>query len=125
MLITISITVIAACIVIVMVFSVPVLLQIYRTSVEIRRLSETARAQIVPITTQVTEVIHDVRSFVQSIDGHGDEIHGAIIAIRNAAVRLQEFQGEMRDKALPLLKMASIVGLGSKGILSFIKLFRR
>lgn len=125
MLVTISVTVIAACTLIVLFFLLPVLLQVYRTSCEIKKLSETVRVQIVPLSTQLTEVMHEAKNLLQSIGGQVDQIHEAIIALRDIAVRLQEFQRLIRDKTVPLLKLASLIGFGGKGLLSFVKLFRR
>jgi uncharacterized protein YoxC len=125
MLLTISVTVMAACVFIVMFFLVPVLLQLYRTSCEIKKLTETLNAQIVPLSSQLAEVMCEAKGLIQSIGRQADHVDEGITALRDIAIRLQEFQSAIRDKTLPLIKLASVIGFGGKGLLSFIKFFRR
>jgi uncharacterized protein YoxC len=56
MLLTISVTVIAASIVLLIVFMIPVLLQIRRTARELEKLIDTTRMQLVPVSHDLTAV---------------------------------------------------------------------
>ncbi|MGD0916656.1 MAG: DUF948 domain-containing protein [Thermodesulfobacteriota bacterium] len=125
MLLTISITVIAACVLVIAFFLVPVLLQVYRTSCELSKLIETLEVQIEPLSHNVNDVLHQTKDVLQSIGRQVDQMEEGVVAVRNIAVRLQEFQREIQEKVFPLFKVASLVSIGSRGLLSFVKFFRR
>jgi len=125
MLLTISVTVIAASILVVLFFLIPVLRQFYRTSCELKKLIETVNAQIEPLGRSLNDVLRQTRDMLQSIGRQVDRMEEGVIAVRDIAVRLQEFQKDIQERVFPLLKVAGLVGIGGKGLLSFIKFFRR
>ncbi len=125
MLLTISVTVIAACILIFMIVLIPILLRFARTADELRKLIQTLSAQVIPLTTQMSEVIRHTEDLIQSFHKEAEHMGEGITALRDVAIRLRDFQREIQDKTFPLLKLASLIGFGSKGVLSFIKFFRR
>jgi len=125
MLLTISVTVIAASILVVLFFLIPVLRQFYRTSCELKKLIETVNAQIEPLGRSLNDVLRQTRDMLQSIGRQVDRMEEGVIAIRDIAVRLQELQKDIQERVFPLLKVAGLVGIGGKGLLSFIKFFRR
>lgn len=125
MLLTISVTVIAASILVVVFFLIPVLLQFYRTSCELKKLIETVNAQIEPLSRSLNDVLRQTRDMLQSIGRQVDRMEEGVIAVRDIAVRVQEFQKDIQERVFPLLKVAGLVGIGGKGLLSFIKFFRR
>ena len=125
MLLTISVTVIAASILVVLFFLIPVLRQFYRTSCELKKLIETVNAQIEPLGRSLNDVLRQTRDMLQSIGRQVDRMEEGVIAVRDIAVRLQELQKDIQERVFPLLKVAGLVGIGGKGLLSFIKFFRR
>mgnify|MGYP001596481861 CR=1 FL=1 len=125
MLLTISVTVIAASILVVVFFLIPVLLQFYRTSCELKKLIENVNAQIEPLSRSLNDVLRQTRDMLQSIGRQVDRMEEGVIAVRDIAVRVQEFQKNIQERVFPLLKVAGLVGIGGKGLLSFIKFFRR
>jgi uncharacterized protein YoxC len=125
MLLTISVTVIAASILVVVFFLIPVLLQFYRTSCELKKLIENVNAQIEPLSRSLNDVLRQTRDMLQSIGRQVDRMEEGVIAVRDIAVRVQEFQKDIQERVFPLLKVAGLVGIGGKGLLSFIKFFRR
>ena len=125
MLLTISVTVIAASILVVVFFLIPVLLQFYRTSCELKKLIENVNAQIEPLSRSMDDVFRQTRDMLQSIGRQVDRMEEGVIAVRDIAVRVQEFQKDIQERVFPLLKVAGLVGIGGKGLLSFIKFFRR
>lgn len=125
MLLTISVTVIAASILVVVFFLIPVLLQFHRTLCEMKKLIETLNVQIEPLSRNLNDILRQTKDILQTIGQHVDRMEEGVMALRNIAVRLQEFQKELQDKVFPLFKMVSLVGIGGKGLLSVLKFFRR
>jgi len=125
MLLDISVTVIAACILIFMIFLIPVLLQFSRTVDELKRLIQILSAQILPLSSQMSEVMRQAEDLIQSVHQETEHLGEGMTALRDVAIRLREFQREIQEKTFPLVKLASLIGFGGKGVLSFIKLFRR
>ncbi len=125
MLLEISVTVIAACTLVLMIFLIPVLLQFSRTADELKRLIQILSAQILPLSSQMSEVMRQAEDLIQSVHQEAEHLGEGMTALRDVAIRLREFQREIQEKTFPLVKLASLIGFGGKGLLSFIKLFRR
>jgi uncharacterized protein YoxC len=125
MLLTISVTVIAASILVVVFFLIPVLLQFYRTSCELKKLIETLNVQIEPLSRDLNDILRQTRDILQSIGRQVDQMEEGVSAVRDIAVRLQEFQKEIQERIFSLLKLAGLVGAVSKGLPFFVKFFRR
>ena len=125
MLLTISVTAIAASIVVVAIILIPVVLQIRRTAREAEKLLETARMQIVPLSHDLTVISKDVSSIVQSIHRQVDRVEEGIATVQDAAGRLREFEETVvAIVEEPLLKLATLVSAVSRGILAFLRFFR-
>jgi uncharacterized protein YoxC len=126
MLLTISVTVIAASIVVRIVFLIPVLLQVRRTSRELEKLVETARMQLAPLGHDLTAISLEVKGIVQSLQRQVNKIEDGVTSVRDAASRLRKFQEELQQIVeQPLLELASLV----KGVIrkfeSFLHIFLR
>lgn len=122
---TISVTVIAASIVVVAIVLIPLILQIRRTAREAEKLLETARTHIVPLSHDLTVISKEVSSIVQSIHRQVDTVEEGITAVRDAAERLRDFE----ESALtivegPLVKGATLISAVSRGIGAFLRFFR-
>ncbi len=125
MLQTISVTVIAASIVVVTIVLIPVILQIRRTAREAEKFLETARTQIVPLGHDLTVISKEVSSIVQSIHRQADKVEEGIVTVEEAAGRLREFEeAVLTIVGEPLLKLATLVSAVSRGIGAFLRFFR-
>lgn len=125
MLQTISVTVIAASIVVVAIVLIPLILQIRRTAREAEKLLETARTHIVPLSHDLTVISKEVSSIVQSIRRQVDSVEEGIGAVQDTARRLREFEEAIFTiVGEPLLKLAALVSAVSRGIGAFLRFFR-
>lgn len=122
---TISVTVIAASIVVVAIVLIPLILQIRRTAREAEKLLETARTHIVPLSHDLTVISKEVSSIVQSIHRQVDTVEEGIAAVRDAAERLRDFEeSALAIVEVPLVKLATLVSAASRGIGAFLRFFR-
>jgi len=125
MLQTISVTVIAASVVVVAIVLIPVILQIRRTAREAEKFLETARMQIVPLSHDLTVISKEVSDIVQSIHRQVDRVEEGIATVQDAARRLREFEETVVAIAEePLLRLATLVSAVSRGIMAFLRFFR-
>ena len=125
MLQTISVTVIAASIVVVAIVLIPVILQIRRTAREAEKLFETARMEIVPLSHDLTVVSKEASGILQSIHRQVEKVEEGIATVQDAAERFRDFE----DAALtiveaPLVKLATVVSAASRGLGAFLRFFR-
>jgi uncharacterized protein YoxC len=126
MLQTISITVIAASIVVVAIVLIPVILQIRRTAREAEKLMETARMQLVPLSHDLTVISREVSSILQSVHRQVDRVEEGIATVQGAAERLRDFEEAILTRVEePLLELAALVRAVSRGIEAFLGFFRR
>jgi len=126
MILTISVTVIAAIMVVAVFFLIPILMQIRRTAREVEKTLETARMQIVPLSHDLTVISQEVNGILQSIHRQVDRVEEGITSVRDTAVRLQEFEKEIEEKIeSPLLQFATLVSAVSRGVEAFIRIIRR
>ena len=126
MLLTISVTVIAASVVVFTVFLIPVLLQVRRTSRELEKLFDTARMQITPLSHDLTAISLEIKGIFQSIRRQVDKVEDGITSVRDAALRLKEFQAEIEQTIeRPLLELASLAKAVSRGAEAFLRIFHR
>jgi len=121
MLLTISVTVIAAILVIIMLIQIPVLLQIRRTAREIEKFFEIARTQIVPLSHDLTIISKEINDILRSIHRQLDSVEESITAFRETAVRLRK----LRKIGGPLLKLPALVPALIRGIETFVRVLRR
>jgi uncharacterized protein YoxC len=126
MLQTISVTVIAASIVIFIIFLIPVLLQIRRTAREAEKTLETVRTQIVPLTHDVTVISLEIKGIVESIHRQVEKVEDGISTVGDAALRLREFEGKIeRIVEGPLLELVALSTGLIRGVEAFLRYFRR
>jgi uncharacterized protein YoxC len=125
MLLTISVTVIAASIVVVAIVLIPVILQIRRTAREAEKLLDTVRMQIVPLSHDLTVISKEVSGILQSIHRQVDRVEEGIATVRDAAERLREFEETVLTRVEePLLELATLVSAVSRGVGAFLRFFR-
>jgi len=126
MLITIGITVIAACILLFTLFLIPVLLQVRRTTRELEKLVDTTRLQIVPLSHRVTAISSEVNGILASIHRQIDKVEEGVTSVRDVAHNFQVFQMEMQRMVEgPLIELAALIKGVVRGGEAFLGLLRR
>jgi uncharacterized protein YoxC len=126
MLLTISVTVIAVVMVVAVLFLILVLLQIRRTAREVERILETARLQIVPLSHDLTVISQEVRGVLQSIHRQVDGVEESITTVRDAVVRLREFEEEILPEIeRPLFELTTLISAVSRAIGAFARMLNR
>lgn len=125
-LLTISVTVIAAIMVIAVVFLIPIFLQIRRTSGEVEKLLESIRMQIVPLSHDLTSISKEISSILQSIHRQVDKMEEGISTVQDTALRIREFEEEVLGRVEePLFKLITLFSAVSRGIEAFVRVLRR
>ncbi len=125
MLQTISVTIIAASIVVVAIVLIPVILQIRRTAREAEKLMETARMEIVPLSHDLTVIAKEISGIVQSIHRQVEKVEEGIATVQAAAERFRDFEeAALTIVEAPLVKLAALVSAATRGIGAFVRFFR-
>ena len=125
MLLTISVTVIAASMLVVLIVLTPAILQISRTAREAEKFLETARMQVVPLSHDLTVISREISGILQSVHRQVDRVEGGIATVQGAAERLREFEeGVLTIVEQPLIELATLVRAVSRGFAAFLRFFR-
>ena len=125
-LMAISVTVIAAIMVLALIFQIPVLLQVRRTAREAEKLIDSVRVQVAPVSRDVGLISRDVKSIVQSIHRQVDQFEDGIETVHDMAVRVKEFQLEVKRRIEePMLQLAAVVGGVKRGVEAISSIFCR
>lgn len=125
-LLTISITVIAAILALVLIFFIPALLQIRRTAHEAEKLIDSVRLQVAPVSRDVGLISRDVKNIVQSIHRQVDRVEDGIETVHAMAVRAKEFQIEVQHRIEePLLQLAAVMGVVKRSVEAISSIFCR
>jgi uncharacterized protein YoxC len=123
---TISVTVIAAVLVLVLIFLIPVLFQVRRTAREAEKLIDSVRVQLSPLSRDIGFISRAVRSIVQSVHRQVDEIEDGIQTVHDMAIRAREFQVEVQRRVeQPLLEVAAVLAGIRRGIEAVARVFCR
>jgi uncharacterized protein YoxC len=118
----ISISVIAAIMVVAVIALIPVLMQVRRTAREAEKVLETVRTQILPLSHDLTAVSGEVKDILQSLHRQVERAEDGIIAVRDSAERLRDFEEEVLDRfGTPLFKLATLAGAVSRGVEVFFR----
>jgi uncharacterized protein YoxC len=125
MLLTISVTVIAASMLVVVILLTPAVLQISRTAREAEKFFEAARMQVVPLSHDLTVISREVSGILQSVHRQVDRVEEGIATVQGAAERLREFEeGILATAEVPLIRLATLVRAVSRGMGAFLRFFR-
>ncbi len=118
----ISISVIAAIMVVAVIILIPVLLQVRRTAREAEKVLETVRTQILPLSHDLALVSTEVKEILGSLHRQVERAEDSITAVRDAAKRLRDFEEEDLDRfGAPLFKLATMVDAVSRGVETFFR----
>jgi len=125
MLLTISVTVIAASMLVVLIVLTPAILQISRTAREAEKFLETARMQVVPLSHDLAVISREVSGILQSVHRQVNRVEEGIATVQGAAERLRDFEEAVLTLVEePLLKLATLVSAVTRGTGAFLRYFR-
>jgi uncharacterized protein YoxC len=125
-LLTISVTVIAAILVLVFIFFIPVFLQIRRTAREAEKLIDSVRFQVVPVGRDVDLIFRDVKNLVQSIHRQVNRVGDGIETVHDMAIRVKAFQIEIQRRIEePMFQLAAVMVGIRRGIEAMARVFHR
>ena len=125
-LLTISVTVIAAIMVLALIFLIPVLFQVRRTAREAEKLIDSVHLQVAPVSRDITAISREVKSVIQSIHRQVDQVEDGIETVHDMAVRVKEFQIEVQRRIEePMLQLAAVMGGVKRGFEVISSIFRR
>ena len=125
-LMAVSVTVIAAIMVLALIFLIPVLLQVRRTAREADKLIDSVRLQVAPVSHDITAISQEVKSVIQSIHRQVDRVEDGIETVHDMAIRAKEFQLEVkRTIEEPLLQLAAVLGGVKRGVEAIASIFCR
>jgi uncharacterized protein YoxC len=126
MLLTISVTAIAAILVLSLIFLIPVLLQVRRAAQEAEKLVNFVRLQVAPLSHDVTAISLEVKSVIHSIHRQVDRVEGGIETLHDMAVRVKEFQiGVQHRIEDPLVQVAAVLIGIKRGVEAIANIFSR
>jgi len=112
MVLTVSVMVIAVCMVALAATAVANGYRIRRLAREAERLTETVRIQIQPLIQEIIKITGDVRSIVQGVERQAAKLGDAFDMVRETAQNVRDFEHAVRDRlGRPLLEI-SILGNG-------------
>ena len=125
-LLTISVTVIAAILVLILIFFIPVLLQVRRTAHEAEKLIDSVRLQVAPVSRDITAISREVKSVIQSIHRQVGRVEDWVEMVHDMAVRVKEFQLEVKQRIEePMLQLAAVLGGVKRGVEAVASIFWR
>jgi len=125
-LLTLSVTVIAAILVLILIFLIPVLLQVRRTAHEAEKLIDSVRLQVAPISRDIGLISRDVQSIAQFIHRQADRAETGIETLQDMAIRVKAFQIEIQRRIVkPLVILTSVLGCFKQGIGTMARIVSR
>ena len=125
-LMAISVTVIAAVMVLASIFLIPVLVQVRRTAKEAETLMDTVRVQVASISRDIGLISRDVQSIAQFIHRQADRVETGIETVHDMALRVKAFQIEIQRRIMkPLVMVTSVLGGFKQGIGTMARIVSR
>jgi uncharacterized protein YoxC len=122
----ISVTVIAAIMVLGLIFMIPVLFQICRTAKEAEKLVDYVRSQVAPVSRDIVLISQNVKSIVQSIQRQVDRIEEGVETVYDMSIWAKEFQLELKRRIEgPLFQLAEVIGGIKRGFEAMVRIFYR
>jgi len=82
--------------------------------------------QFAPLSHDLTVISQQVNGILQSFHRQVDKADEAVTTVRDAAVRLREFEEEVLHKVEePLLEIATLLGAVGRGVGAFVRMIHR
>ena len=119
---TVSVAVIAVCMLAIMVAAVMALWRIRRTAMKAEEVLEAVKLQIAPVIHDVTLISADVRSIVRRIEGASEKIEDGAEALLEAARDVQDFEKSLRERIeRPIIEVSAFAAGLVRGLQVFWK----
>ena len=120
----ISVTVIAAIMVLGLIFMIPVLLQIRRTAREAEKLIDSVRVQVAPISRDIVLISRDVKSIVNPFIGRSIESRRGLKRCMIWRSGSKSFKSRFRRRIEePLLQLVAVMGGIKRGLRLLLEFF--
>ncbi len=116
MVISISVAVIAALMLIITVFIVAAAIRAFKAFGEAQKLMETVRFQIAPITHDLTQILGHVRTITRAAESQIEKISESLTAVRDTARNIKDFEALVQERIeRPLLDITAVFAALLKG----------
>ncbi|RMD95967.1 MAG: DUF948 domain-containing protein [Calditrichaeota bacterium] len=120
MVVDIAVVVIAVCLLLITIGTIPVLISIRRAVNESHRLIEQVRLQTAPLVHDATQIASDVRTVVKTLERELPKISEGVEAVRGTAKDIRNFETMLRERVeKPLLDLTAIIAGLAKGMVIF------
>lgn len=118
----ICLIIIAAALSILAFIHVPVLLQLRRTALEVEKVIEAVRMQVVPLSHDLAILSQEVNRILASVHRQIESVEEGVDTFRDTALRLRRLEEEFLQKVeKPLLDATTVI----RGVLEGVQLVRR
>jgi uncharacterized protein YoxC len=123
---TMSVAVIALCMVVVMLTLLPTLWRIRRAAIQAEQLLEAVKMQIAPALHDLTLISADARQTVQHIQGASEKIEDGAHALLDAAQDVKDFERNLRERIeQPIVDSTALIAGVLRGARAFWRTFWR
>ena len=121
-----SVMLIAGLLLVNTIFLVVFLVKAFRAFSEARKLFEAARAQLVPISHDVTRITTEAKGILASIQKDMDKVGDSLDHVRDTTRNIKEFERMIQDRIQePLLEITTLLSALIKGGRVFWNTFTR
>ena len=115
--ITISVAIIALCMIVIMMVVVVTLLSFRRLTDQAQKFVMTAQMHLPPVIRDFSLISADVRSIVRTMEREVPKLSHAFDSVRETAYDIQEFEHRLRTRLEhPALGVAALVGGARRGL---------
>jgi len=122
----ISVTVIAAIMVLGLIFLIPLLLQIRRTAREAEKLLDAIRTQVAPVSRDIILISQDVKDIVESIRQQVYTVEDGVETVHDMVLWAKKIKAELKWRTeKPLLHTAAVMGGIKRGIEVMAQMFKK
>ncbi len=118
----ICLIIIAAALSILAFIHVPVLLQLRRTALEVEKVIEAVRMQVVPLSHDLAILSQEVNRILASVHRQIESVEEGVDTFRDTALRLRRLEEDFLQKVeKPLLDATTVI----RGVLEGVQLVKR
>lgn len=121
----ISVTVIAAIMVLGLAFMIPIFLQVLRIAREAEKLMDTVRTQVAPVSRDIILISQDVKEIVQSVHRQVHNVEDGVETVHDMVLHVKKLQAELKWRTeAPLLRVAAVMGGIKRGFEVMGRMFK-
>ena len=125
MVLTISVAIIAAIMVVASVFIIRLVMQLQKTAKEIEKLAEIVRIHVVPISHDIASISSTTRSILESVHRQVLKVEDSVSNVRDMSMRAKEFEEEILHKlGSPLVRLVALFNAFKRGFETFYNRLR-